>query len=193
MAAQDHPICLIVPGLDNSGPGHWQTLWEQRRGDCSRVDLECWSDPDRAIWVDRVDRAVSGSSSPVILVAHSLGCLAVVWWAQRGGDTGKVLGAILVAPPDVDRTDALPVVRRFAPAPRTALPFPSLLVASRNDPYADFAALEALANRWGSKLIDAGFSGHINAGSGLGAWPDGERLLEEMLAGSNEGRRAATG
>lgn len=177
-----NPICLIVPGLDNSGPDHWQTLWEQRRGDCRRIDLECWSDPDRAVWVDRLDRAIRSSPQPALLVAHSLGCLAVAWWVQDGGDASRVRGALLVAPPDIDRPDAIPEVRRFAPAPRIALPFPSLLVASRDDPYADFAASEALAASWGSSLIDAGAIGHINAASHLDAWPDGERLLDQLRA-----------
>jgi len=45
----ERPLCLIVPGLDNSGPDHWQSLWESRRDDCRRVDLGCWSEPDRRV------------------------------------------------------------------------------------------------------------------------------------------------
>ena len=178
----NNPICMIVPGLDNSGPDHWQTLWEARRDDCRRVDLECWSDPSPSHWLRRLDTAVRSSPAPMILVAHSLGCLTVAHWVQAGGDVSHVAGALLVAPPDAERADALPAVRRFAPAPKISLPFPSLVVASRDDPYADFAASAALAEAWGSRLVDVGHCGHINAASRLYDWPEGEALLEQLRA-----------
>lgn len=177
------PLCLIVPGLDNSGPDHWQSIWEARRGDCRRVDLGCWSEPDRRIWTERLDAALAMTDGPILLVAHSLGCLTIAWWAL-GADHAKlerVRGALLVAPPDVDASDAHPFVRRFAPAPGRVLPFPSILVASRNDRYAAFDRLEALAKAWGSRFVDAGHAGHINANSKLKGWPDGEVLLEELI------------
>lgn len=177
------PLCLIVPGLDNSGPDHWQSLWEDKRDDCRRVDLGCWSEPDRRIWTERLDAALAMTDGPIILVAHSLGCLTIAWWAL-GADHARlerIRGALLVAPPDVDSASAHPFVRRFAPAPVRALPFPSILVASRDDRYASFARLETLARIWGSRFIDAGHAGHINARSGLGDWPDGEVLLEELI------------
>lgn len=177
------PLCLIVPGLDNSGPDHWQSIWEARRGDCRRVDLGCWSEPDRRIWTERLDAALAMTDGPILLVAHSLGCLTIAWWAL-GADHAKlerVRGALLVAPPDVDASDAHPFVRRFAPAPGRVLRFPSILVASRNDRYAAFDRLEALAKAWGSRFVDAGHAGHINANSKLKGWPDGEALLEELI------------
>ena len=181
--AERRPLCLIVPGLDNSGPEHWQTLWEARRGDCRRVDLGCWSEPDRRIWTERLDAALAMTDGPIVLVAHSLGCLTIAWWTL-GADharLARVKGALLVAPPDVNAADAHPFVRRFAPAPVARLPFPSILVASRNDRYAAFHRLEALARSWGSRFVDAGHAGHINASSGLGDWPDGEVLLDELV------------
>jgi len=77
----ERPLCLIVPGLDNSGPDHWQSLWESRRDDCRRVDLGCWSEPDRRVWTERLDAALAMTDGPLILVAHSLGCLTIAWWA----------------------------------------------------------------------------------------------------------------
>jgi len=57
--------------------------------------------------------------------------------------------------------------------PGEALPFPSLVIASRDDPFASFAESEALAGTLGAELIGAGFSGHINSESGHGPWPEG--------------------
>lgn len=183
MMAQAHdPVCLIVPGLDNSGPDHWQTIWEGQRSDCRRVDCGRWSDPDPILWTSRLDAAVARADCPVVLVAHSLGCLTIAWWAaQAGRATRPIVGALLVAPPDVDRAEAHPLVRRFAPAPRSPLPFPSILVASRDDQYGRFERLGELAESWGSDFVDAGHKGHINAASGIGAWPDGQRLLQCLI------------
>jgi predicted alpha/beta hydrolase family esterase len=121
-----------------------------------------------------------------VLVAHSLGCLAVAWWAQEASAArlSKIRGAMLVAPPDVDRPGVHPLLQPFAPAPLATLPFPSLLVASRNDGYADFARLAWLAAAWGSRLADVGPCGHINAESGLGDWPQGLDLLERLIDGA---------
>lgn len=180
----EQPLCLLVPGLDNSGPDHWQSRWEQTRDDCHRVDLGCWSAPIRNVWLSRLDQAIGEGGAPVVLIGHSLGCLAIAWWASLiGASAGKrVAGALLVAPPDVDRSDVLPVLLPFAPAPANPLPFPSLLVASHDDPYARFDRLQRLARLWGSRLIDTGRCGHINAASGLGDWPSGEALLDRLIA-----------
>ena len=183
MTRDPAPLCLIVPGLDNSGPDHWQSLWENRRGDCRRVDLGCWEEPDRRIWTERLDAALAMTDGPIALVAHSLGCLTISWWALAAAPErlARIAGALLVAPPDVDAADAHPFVRRFAPTPIAPLPFQSVLVASRNDRYAAFDRLETLGRAWGSRFVDAGAVGHINAESGLGYWPDGEVLLDDMI------------
>ncbi|MES2496995.1 MAG: alpha/beta hydrolase [Pseudomonadota bacterium] len=82
---RETPLCLVVPGLDNSGPDHWQSFWEDKRDNCRRVDLGCWSEPDRRIWTERLDAAVAMVEGPVVLVAHSLGCLTMPGgrWARR--------------------------------------------------------------------------------------------------------------
>ncbi|WP_404709917.1 RBBP9/YdeN family alpha/beta hydrolase [Sphingomonas sp. MMS24-J13] len=177
------PLCLIVPGLGNSGSGHWQTIWEQQRHDCLRVQLGMWDDPVRNVWISRIDQAVRAAQGPVVVVAHSLGCHAVLWWTRLLGDSvpGNVVGAMLVAPPDVDRDDALPVIRRFAPAPQAILPFPAIVVASTDDPYCEADRTEELAARWGAEFVLLEGEGHINAASGLADWRDGQDLLEGLL------------
>lgn len=176
------PLCLVIPGLGGSGERHWQTRWEQDRHDCERVELGCWDAPQRNGWVSAIERAVRGADAPILFVAHSLGCHAVAWWAQllAEGASGQVVGALLVAPPDVARGDVHPLLSRFAPSPRGLLPFPSIVVASRNDPYATLARSREMAGSWGSDFVDVGEAGHINAESGLGAWAPGQRLLEQL-------------
>ena len=189
--ASKDPVILTVPGLGNSGSGHWQTAWEASLPGCRRVELGLWEDPHRNTWVNKLNRAIQRAEGPVILAAHSLGCMAVAWWAEyeqpgsaRGSgpaERGKVIGALLVAPPDVEDRPLDRRLTRFAPVPPSALPFPSILVASRNDPYLTLPQARRLARGWGSRLADAGEAGHINAQSGLGDWAFGRLLLNTLL------------
>lgn len=191
------PLVLTVPGLNNSGPGHWQTIWEQQRDDCRRVELGMWDRPHRNTWVNQLNLAIRAADRPVVLAAHSLGCLAVAWWAQleRPEAGHNVLGALLVAPPEVDFFPIDERIAPFAPTPSIALPFPSILVASHNDPYMGYRASRRLARTWGSNFADAGRVGHINADSDLGEWPFGQFLLQQLLrkSGHAEPARAVTG
>ena len=169
---------LIVPGLGNSGPDHWQSIWEQTRTDCRRVELGQWDKPHRNSWVNQLNLAILGAKRPVVLVGHSLGCLAIAWWASLEQPApGKIAGALLVAPPEVDFFPLDERIAGFAPTPRARLPFPSILVASRNDPYMSFRTADRLAKDWGSAFVDAGEAGHINAETDLGEWEFGQFLL----------------
>jgi hypothetical protein len=175
---------LIVPGLDGSGPEHWQTLWERRLARCERVQMGDWAFPERSKWIRRLDQEIRIANAPVLIAAHSLGSLTVAWWAKERwslGNQERVIGALLVAPPDVERDDTPERIKSFAPLPREPLPFPSLLVASRDDPYATFETSSRIAAMWGSQLIDAGVLGHINAASGIGEWSEGLRLLASLV------------
>ena len=191
--ARTRTPCLIVPGLSSSGPDHWQTLWEHDRADCRRVETGCWDDPQRDRWVVGLDRAVRAAPGRPILVAHSLGCLAVAWWAEGiGRDQGdRIGGALLVAPPDVDRANVDPRLQRFAPTPSAVLPFPTILVASRNDPYAAIERSRAMADDWGAAFVDAGVKGHLNAQSQLGNWLIGQRLLDRLIDLAGQPARSA--
>jgi uncharacterized protein len=164
---------LIVPGYTNSGPDHWQSRWQKRLSSARRVEQRDWDLPVRDDWVAQLAKAVERCRRPVVLVAHSLGVVTVVHAAPRL--PGHVRGAFLVALPDVEDPDVTPVAiaPSFAPLPCDPLPFPSLLVASRTDPYCTFARAESFAFDWGSALLDAGDAGHINTASGHGPWPEG--------------------
>jgi predicted alpha/beta hydrolase family esterase len=170
---------LIIPGWGDSGPAHWQTLWEAAWPGARRVKQRDWERPAREDWVGALDQAVAECAEPPILVAHSLGCLAVIHWATT--HRRPVAGALLVAPVDSERKEFPPTITGFAPVPTERLPFPSVLAASVNDPFMQHARARALAGAWGSRFVDVGRSGHINAASGFGPWPEGESLLRSLI------------
>ena len=171
---------LILPGWQSSDAGHWQTLWEAEHG-YRRVEQHDWMRPLRGDWSARLDEVVVDAHGPVVLVAHSLGCILTAWWAAHSQHTGKVRCALLVAPGDVERAELAAQLPGGGPISSQALPFPAVLVASRNDPYCRFGRACALAEIWCAHFIDAGAVGHINAESGLGLWPEGHALLEDLL------------
>lgn len=171
---------LMVPGLWSSGPEHWQTHWEAADPSFRRVEQEEWDSADRRAWVQRLDDAVRQAGRGVVLAAHSLGCATVAHWAGLAGRT--VRGALLVAPADVDGAGFPLEARGFAPMPLRPLPFPSILVASEDDPYLSMDRARLMAESWGSRLVEVGALGHLNSASGLGAWPEGRALLDELLA-----------
>jgi len=179
----DDPLILLIPGLGNSNAQHWQSHWEAKVPGCERVDLGMWDDPHRNTWVNKINLAVHRAGRPVILVAHSLGCAAVAWWAEyeQPAQGNPVVGALLVAPADVDRKGADPRLARFAPTPRRSLPFPSFLAASENDPWCSLRVARGLATDWGATFAYAGSVGHINADSGLGDWDFGLLLLGQLI------------
>jgi hypothetical protein len=164
---------LIVPGYTNSGPDHWQTRWERQLSTARRVEQASWDEPDPDSWAARIVEEVERATRPVVLVAHSLGVVAVALAAPRL-DGDRVRGAFLVGLPDLDDPEfPIAIEKPFAPIPRDPLPFPSVLVASRNDPYCAYDKAEDVAYAWGSAIVDAGESGHINTASGHGPWPEG--------------------
>lgn len=176
------PLALIVPGLGNSGPDHWQSKWETELPDCQRVDLGNWDEPHRNTWVNQLNLAIHKAGRPVVLVAHSLGCHAVAWWNEyeQPDAEGPVKGALLVAPPEVESAAIDDRLSLFAPVMKRSFPFPTIVAASRDDPYIAFGRARRLARIWRSRFIDAGWLGHINAASGIGNWPFGQFLLRQV-------------
>jgi hypothetical protein len=183
------PTVLIVPGLRDHVDAHWQTLLAQSlatRGrkvhgvpPMGRGDLDCAA---RVAAIEREAQAIEG---PLILVAHSGGCVMVAHWARQ--TKRAVHGALLAAPPDFDRPmpEGYPTVEDLSasgwlPVPRRTLPFPSIVGASRNDPLADYGRAAELARDWGSRLVDLGEVGHLNPASGFGEWPRAELFIAEL-------------
>ncbi len=172
---------LIVPGYKGADEQHWQSRWEQKLSTARRVTQLEWSKPMRADWTRAVADAVNASRRPPVIVAHSLGVASVVQAVPLF--ERRVAGAFFVAPPDVaDETIRPRHLMSFGPYPRDPLPFPSVVVASRNDPYGRFEAAEDAAGAWGSLFIDAGEAGHINGESGHGPWPEGLLAFGKFLS-----------
>jgi serine hydrolase len=176
------PPVLIAPGLGGSGPEHWQSRWQARLKDARRVEQADWNKPDRAGWIARLDEAVAQAKQPPVLVAHSLSCALVACWAAV--NARPVHGALLVGPADIQSDERTPPEAHvFRPLPMKPLPFPTIMVASRNDPYVAFERAGTMAKAWGAELVDVGNAGHINTSAGYGEWLEGERLLARLQAG----------
>jgi predicted alpha/beta hydrolase family esterase len=171
---------IIVPGYTNSGPDHWQSRWEAKLNTARRIEQKEWSKPVREDWVAAVAEAVNAADKPVVLVAHSLGVAAAIHAISLF--TKPVRGGFFVAPPDVANAKIRPKhLMTFGPYPRDPLPFPSVVIASRNDSFCNYEVAEDLAAAWGSLFIDAGESGHINSDSGHGPWPEGSMVFAQFL------------
>lgn len=171
---------LILPGWQGSGPDHWQMRWAQMHA-YSVVEQNDWMRPLRGDWLARLDEAVIDAPGPVVFAAHSLGCILVAAWASISRHTGRVKGALLVAPGDTEATELRSRLHGWAPIVRKRLPFKSILVASQNDPFCTSARAQELAKDWASQWLDFGPLGHINADSLLGDWPQGQALLQTLL------------
>ncbi len=183
------PTVLIVPGLRDDVAQHWQTRLEARlhaQGrpvasvpPMGRADLDCAT---RVAAIERVARSVAG---PIVIVAHSAGCIMVAHWARQ--TQRAVHGALLAVPPDFEQAmpEGYPTLSQldgagWLPVPRRPLPFRSIVGASRNDPLAACARVEALAQAWGSELVDLGEVGHLNPASGFGEWPRADEFVARL-------------
>jgi predicted alpha/beta hydrolase family esterase len=170
---------LLLPGLYDSGPDHWQSHWERTLPDATRVVQRDWETPARAEWVATLERAVEESGPDTVLVGHSTGCALIAFWAAE--TTRTVRGALLVAPSDTERAGYPKGPTGWRPMPMSRLPFPSIVVASTNDEYASLDRARDFAEAWGSSFLNIGAVGHINSASQLGDWPGGRKLLGELM------------
>jgi uncharacterized protein len=171
---------LLLPGWENSGPQHWQTLWEKRHG-YVRVEQHDWITPLRGDWLVRLEDMVLACDEPAVLVAHSLGCILTAAWSALSKNTHRVKAALLVAPGDVERPEVRAQIPTWSPIELRTLAFPGVLLASRDDPYCDFERARLFAYAWGAQFMDYGACGHINADSGLASWPEGHVLLQDLM------------
>lgn len=197
--AQVTPL-LIVPGLGGSGSNHWQTIMVREAGSAAgrafRVDQQDWDAPTPTAWNAGLDAGIQRvwheTATPMVLVAHSLGCVVSVQWCLANAEQAQkmVAGLLLVAPADVDSPVHTPdSVRAFAPLPLQRLPVMAQVVASQTDPYCAFDRSHAFADAWGASLCNVGDAGHINPDAGFGPWPLG-RVLAQRLAITARERRA---
>ena len=172
-----NPALVIVPGWRNSGPGHWQSLWAERLDGAVRVvmDEDDWQRPKRSVWVKAIAHAILAQPGPVLVAAHSLGCIATTHLPREAAC--RIQGALLVAPADPERRG---VLADFAPVPYQPLPYRSVVVASTNDPFCPIRTAGAYARSWGSEVVRLQNAGHINLESGHGEWPLGLALLQSL-------------
>ncbi len=178
-------VILIVPGYTNSSDEHWQSRWQRNLKTAKRLEQDDWHKPVVEDWTASLINTLRRTADPVVMVAHSLGCHVVVQSIQDFDDLlrHKVRGALMVAPPDVENPAIKPKhLMTFGPYRREPLPFPSVVVASRNDTFCDYQVAHDMATCWGSLLIDAGNQGHINATSGHGPWPEGLMAFSKFLS-----------
>ncbi|WP_174801818.1 RBBP9/YdeN family alpha/beta hydrolase [Martelella limonii] len=172
---------ILIPGYKNAGPGHWQSRWEQKLSTARRVEQAEWTKPVKEDWVATLAEAVNASEKPVVLVAHSLGIPTAIHALPMFEK--PVAGAFFVAPPEVDNPKIRPKhLQTFGPYPRDPLPFPSIVIASRNDSFGSFEHAGDIANAWGSAFFDAGEVGHINEEDGFGPWPEGTLMFGRFLS-----------
>ena len=187
MSLAADPTILIVPGLRDHVPDHWQTLLAARLTNVRSVAPMGRENLDCAMRVDAIEREACAIDGPVVIVAHSGGVLSVAHWARM--TSRPVQGALLAVPPDFDTPmpegypgmEALRAGGWF-PVPRGPLPFPSIAALSRNDPLGRYARIEMLAKGWGSRIVDLGEVGHLNPASGFGDWPRADALVAELVA-----------
>lgn len=174
---------LVIPGLRDSGPAHWQSWLQARRPGSVRVVQRDWTSTDLQRWSTRIDNTLARCGpGRWLAVAHSFGVLALAEHLARVPDS-PIAAALLVAPADPGKfglSESLP---------RGPLPRPASVVASSNDPWMSLSEAARWATRWGCPLINLGSAGHINAESGYGPLPPAEQWLkthERRLSGERD-------
>jgi predicted alpha/beta hydrolase family esterase len=185
MTENPRSTVLIVPGLRDHMPDHWQTLLERKLPHARAVPRMTHDKLSCAAWVAMLDRSLAEIDGPVVLVAHSAGVMIVAHWAQR--HVRPIKAALLATPPDFESPlpEGYPTQQAlrdngWLPTPRTRLPFPSVVAASTNDPLGGIERVEALARAWGSRFVNVGAVGHLNPAAGYGEWPQAEIFVREL-------------
>lgn len=170
---------FIVPGLGNSGDDHWQTHFEQSGSNFRRIEQKDWDAPDCDAWLSNIDDAIAAfDPATVVLIGHSLGCIAIAHWAAISGK--RIKGALLVAPSDIEQPAYAFPMSGFTPIPLIPLPFKTIVVASNNDVWVSPERAAFFARQWGSEWLNIGDAGHINVAAGYGHWQEGLDLLQRF-------------
>ncbi|WP_280776544.1 alpha/beta hydrolase [Rhizobium sp. SG_E_25_P2] len=172
---------LLIPGHGAPHQDHWQNRWSGKLATARRVEQSSFMEPDRDAWVDAIRKAIADAERPVVLVAHSLGIGAALH--ALDGNADKIVGGFFVSPPDLTlKGPHKKIFETFGPYPNAPLPFPSITVASQNDIHGSYEHAGDVSNAWGSFLVDAGNSGHIDIDSGHGPWPEGTMVFAQFLS-----------
>ncbi|MBP0627689.1 alpha/beta fold hydrolase [Cupriavidus sp. AcVe19-1a] len=186
MSLSPDTTVLLVPGLRDHVAEHWQTLLQAQLPNARSVPPLEHDKLSRDARVAALDAALAAIEGPVILVAHSAGVMITVHWAAQ--HRRKIRGALLATPADLESPmpagypDTATLAKHgWLPIPRSPLPFPTILAASRNDPLATYQRAAEMASDWGSKLVDLGEVGHLNPAAGYGPWPRATALIDELL------------
>lgn len=175
------PHLLIITGLGDSGEKHWQTFWLQKFPNSTKVIQDNWDAPQLSEWLLRLNETIQKIQQPTILVAHSLAVSVVMHWASKNKNP-NIIGAMLVAPADVDSPEHTPdFLRHFSPIPTQAVSFPTIVIGTENDTYMTLERAKELAEKWGSDFINIGKKGHINSESNLEYWEEGQNYLKQLI------------
>jgi predicted alpha/beta hydrolase family esterase len=170
---------LIVPGLGNSGPEHWQTYFQNSGDNFYRIEQQEWDSPTCETWIETIDEKVLAFDvSTVVLIGHSLGCVAIAHWAAKYNR--QIKGALLVAPSDFEDSQYTFLATGFAPIPLDKISFKTIVVASADDVWVSLERAKFFADSWGSEFINIGNAGHINTSSGHNNWDEGMSILKTI-------------
>jgi len=166
------PRILIIPGLRDSGPAHWQSWLQAQYPDARRVTQRDPSRPELERWAERITRTLEvAGEGEWLAVAHSFGCLALARHLADHPDS-SIREALFVAPAEPDKFGLAPSL------PQQRLPRRSRLIASSTDPWMSAARAARWAQRWGASYSNLGAVGHINAEAGFGPFPLAQAWVE---------------
>jgi uncharacterized protein len=165
---------VVVPGLHDSSPAHWQSWLQSLHRGSVRVVQRDWAAPDLERWAGRIGATIEhAGTGPFVVAAHSFGCLALARHLRLHPDA-PVAAALFVAPADPARFGVADLL------PQGALNIPTGLVASDTDPWMRSATARWWAQRWGCHWVNLVDAGHINAEAGFGPLPLAQRWVVAM-------------
>lgn len=172
---------IFVAGYGNSELEHWQKLWFNETPNSYWVEQKEWNNPNKDVWIKELEYTLLHVKTPVLIIAHSIGCHTVVEWVKKYYKNQNIIGALLVAPPDTNANSFPKEIQGYENTPLKKLPFNSTCIISSNDPYSSEDRAQLLANSWGSEIVLVGAKGHINFDSNLGVWKEGKEFLKKLI------------
>jgi predicted alpha/beta hydrolase family esterase len=181
---------LVIPGLHDSGPGHWQTWLQGQYRGAVRVIQKDWHQPELPSWSERITQTLARHDPRTewVAVAHSFGCLALAHHlhAHRASATvPRIKAALMVAPADPDKFSVRPLL------PTDGLGLPATLIGSETDPWMSITHARLWSDTWGLHFNNLGDAGHINVESGFGPWPLARYKVDQMIRHLQQQRRLA--